>query len=528
MRPISIREMTGYWRKTAVVKIVLVLLLSLTVVSGVFAEETLIRILHVNDFHGFAEPHKPFGSQVMLGGAAHLAAAVNRLRGERPSLLLSAGDMIQGNTWANFSRGESVIELMNAMKFDAMVMGNHELDFGQDVLKKRISEATFPVLAANVLGMEELKPYVIKEVGGVRVGILGVVAEDTPLLTHPGNVVGLTFVPVQEAVEKVLPEVKKKSDMVVVLSHIGHPADRLLAEQVKGIDVIIGGHSHTKVVNPPVIGETIILQAWEHAKAVGVLDITFENGRIKSAKGYLEDIKPTEEGADKSVEAIVLKVKIIVDSILNQTIGETDVDLDGENVRKRETNLGDLIADMIRDVSHADAALINSGAIRTSIRRGEIRAKDIYSVVPFDNYIVAVKLKGREIQAALEHGVSAVEKGVGAFPQVSGIQFKYDLSAPPGARTKEIRIKGRPLDLEEEYAVATVDFIASGGDGYKAFGDAITSSKDYSVIGGAMKGEKLVYSDPGKWLRDIAIDYIKSHKKVSPQTEGRIVEVKKQ
>ena len=203
---------------------VLVLLLSLTVVSGVFAGETLIRILHVNDFHGFAEPHKPFGSQVMLGGAAQLAAAVNRLRGERPSLLLSAGDMIQGHTWANISKGESAVELMNVMRFDVMVMGNHELDFGQGVLKKRISEATFPVLAANVLGMEDLKPYVIKEVGGVRVGILGVLAEDTPLLTHPGNVVGLTFLPVQEAVEKVLPEVKKKLDMVVVLSHIGSPA----------------------------------------------------------------------------------------------------------------------------------------------------------------------------------------------------------------------------------------------------------------------------------------------------------------
>ena len=347
MRPISIRETRGYRRKTALVRMVLVLLLSLTVVSGVFAGETVIRILHVNDFHGFAEPHKPFGSQVMLGGAAHLAAAVNRLRGEKPTLLVAAGDMIQGHTWANISKGESAVELMNVMRFDVMVMGNHELDFGQEILKKRISEATFPVLAANVSGLEVLRPYVIKEVGGVKAGFLGVVAEDTPVITHPNNVTGLRFGLVQETVEKYLPEVRAKSDIVVVLSHIGYPADRILAEKVKGIDVIVGGHSHTKVVDPPVIGGILIVQAWEHAKAIGVVDITLENGRVKSAKGTLEEIKPEEGPGDKAVEAIVFKYKQVVDAALNQVVGTADVDLNGENIRRGETNLGNLIADMI-------------------------------------------------------------------------------------------------------------------------------------------------------------------------------------
>jgi 5'-nucleotidase / UDP-sugar diphosphatase len=185
MRQFKIKKGKGHGGKTGLLRMALIFLLCLTVVSGVCAEETLIRILHVNDFHGFAEPHKPFGSEGMVGGAAYLAAAINRLRNERPSLLLAAGDMIQGNTWSNFSKGASVIELMNAMKFDAMVIGNHELDFGQDVLKKRISETTFPVLAANVLGLEEVKPFAIKEVGGIKVGILGVVAEDTPLQQTP-------------------------------------------------------------------------------------------------------------------------------------------------------------------------------------------------------------------------------------------------------------------------------------------------------------------------------------------------------
>lgn len=117
-----------------------------------YGQQVEIRILHVNDFHGFAEPYKPLGSDEPLGGIPYLAAKVNELRKGKPSLLLSAGDMIQGNNWANLFQGESVMEWMNEMRFDAMVLGNHEFDFGQEVLKKRISEARFPILGANVEG----------------------------------------------------------------------------------------------------------------------------------------------------------------------------------------------------------------------------------------------------------------------------------------------------------------------------------------------------------------------------------------
>ncbi len=164
-------------------------------VSFAYGEPRAIRILHVNDFHGFAEPYKPLGSNELLGGISFLASKVDELRREKPSLLLSAGDMIQGNNWANLFQGESVIELMNAMRFDAMEVGNHEFDFGQDVLKKRISEAKFPILGANVIGIEGLKPFVIKEVNGVKIAIIGVVTEDTAITTHPKNVVGLNFLP---------------------------------------------------------------------------------------------------------------------------------------------------------------------------------------------------------------------------------------------------------------------------------------------------------------------------------------------
>jgi len=507
------------------VLIVISLVLSLVCLATAGAEQQKIRLLYINDFHGFAEPYKPLGSDITLGGVAYLAGRVDKLREERPSLLLAGGDMIQGNNWANLFQGESSVEIMNAMKFDAMVVGNHEFDFGQEVLRKRIRAAEFPVLGANVEGFDLLRPFVIKEVGGVRVAIIGVVTDDTPVSTHPRNTVGLKFDKPADTIRKCIDELRGRADLIIVLSHIGYAADRSLAGNVKGIAVIVGGHSHTKLERPVVIDGTIVVQAWEHAKALGVLDLTLKDGKVIGFEGHLEEIRPTPGGEDKAVMAIVEKYEKRVSLALDEKIGTAAVDLDGENVRMRETNLGDFVADIIRKTAGADAAIINGGGIRTSINRGDIFVKDVYAVLPFDNYIVAVKLTGRQLRQALEHGVSAVERGEGRFPQVSGISFTYSPHASAGSRVKEVLVGGKPLDPSRMYAVATNDFLAAGGDGYTAFGEAVRESNDFAVVGGMLKGEKLVYSDSGRWLRDVVIEYIKEYKTVAPAVDDRIKEV---
>ena len=490
-----------------------------------YGQEFEIRILHVNDFHGFAEAYTPLRSNEWIGGIAYLAAKVEELRQEKPSLLISAGDMIQGNNWANLFQGESVIELMNKMRFDAMVLGNHEFDFGQEVLKKRISEATFPVLGANVEGLEGLRPYIIKDLKGVKIAIIGMTTEDTPASTHPKNVAGLRFLSPIDTVEKYLKELKGKANVMVVLSHIGYPADRMLAERVKGIDVIVGGHTHTKITKPVKVGETLIVQAWEHGKALGVLNLTIEGGKIVEADGYLEEIKPKTDQEHQAVLNIVKKYNQKLDAVLNEPVGETEVDLDGESVRMRETNLGNLIADIMRQVPKADMTIINGGGIRTSIKKGEVSVKYVYNVLPFDNYIVAIKLTGKQVREALEHGVSGVEAEEGRFPQVSGLVFRYSPSEKKGSRVKEIFVAGKPIDPDQEYIVATNDFLAAGGDGYKVFGEAVRTSRDFAIIGGMMKGEKVVYSDSGRWLRDVVVEYIRGVKRVAPKVEGRIIEI---
>jgi 5'-nucleotidase / UDP-sugar diphosphatase len=498
------------------------LLLCLILAPWGYAGQVDLKILYVNDFHGFAQPYTPMGGDAPLGGIAYLAGAVDRARGKQPSLLLSAGDMIQGNPWANLFKGKSTIDMMNAMRFDAMVVGNHEFDFGPKVLKARMAQARFPILGANVKGLAALKPYVIKNLPGVRIAIIGVVTPETPVSTHPRNVAGLTFSTPESAVRKYLPELKRRADIIIVLSHCGYQADRDLAAKVPGIDVIVGGHSHTKISQPEVVGRTIIVQAWEHAKGLGILNLRLKDGKVIGSDVTLQEISPASGAPNCQVQEIVARYARQVDGLLQRTIGETQVALDGQYVRTRETNLGDFVAEVMRRTAGAEVALINGGSIRTSIPQGKITVKDIYAVLPFDNYLVGISLTGAQVKAALEHSVARLDEPSGSFPQVAGLTFTYSRSAPAGARIKEVTVGGRPLDLQREYVVATIDYLVAGGDGFRVFGEALKSAGDCTNLGGTLTSSKLAYNDPGTWMRDLVITAIQARKTIAPATDGRI------
>lgn len=487
----------------------------------VLAQDGEVRLLHVNDFHGFAEPYRPLGSLELKGGAAYLAFQAKRLRAGKPSLLLAAGDMIQGDNWANLFEGASVMELMNAMGFDAMVVGNHEFDFGQEVLKKRLGEARFPILGANVQGLPELKPYVIKEAGGVKVGVLGIITPETAVNTHPKNVTGLRFLSPEIAVREYLPRLRAEADLIVVLSHLGFAEDRKLAQRAPGIDVIVGGHSHTRLDQPVKVNGTYIVQAFEHGKFLGVLDLTLRQGKVVRADGRLVEIKPTVGQADLEILKIVKKYQQKVDNLLNDVVGEATTDLDATHARDRETALGNLVADIMKDKAGTDAALINGGSLRASIPRGPITRKQLYTALPFNNYLVAFRLTGRQLREALEYGVSGVAQREGRFPQVAGLHFSFRPAAPPGGRVTEVRVGGKPLDPTKTYTVATNDFLAAGGDGYTVFGEALKAG-GLTSTGGMLQSDALVYNDPGTWVRDVLVAYLKSHGRVASRVEGRI------
>ncbi|MFB6365712.1 5'-nucleotidase C-terminal domain-containing protein [Paenibacillus elgii] len=472
---------------------------------------TKITLFHTNDTHSRVDESKE-GI-----GFAKMAALIKEYAKTNPnSLVLDAGDTFHGQTVANLVRGESIVNIMNAVGYNAMAAGNHDFNYGYERLMELAGKAKFPVLSANTKkadGTRILKPYEIKEVDGIKLGIFGLTTPETAYKTHPNNVAGLTFTDPAVEAKAIVGELKGKVDAIIALTHLGVDKSSIdtsikVAEQVPDIDIIIDGHSHTKLDTGMKVGNVLIAQTGEYLKQFGRVDLTFENGKLKDKVSGLITKKTVDEDktpGDTAVLEIINSVKKEQEKVLQQKVGSTSVKLvgDREVVRKGESNLGNLIADAMIDETGADVAIMNGGGIRDSIAAGPITKGHVITVLPFGNYIQTKKVKGSDIAAALEHGVSAYPDSLGAFPQVGGITFELDPAQPKGQRVSEVKVKGQPIDPNKMYLLATNDFMAAGGDDYKMF-------KDYPLAGD--------YSS----LEESLIKYFQKKGEVNPQVENRI------
>lgn len=478
--------------------------LCLLLLPALAGAETL-TILHLNDFHGALEPTRVAADKPEEGGAARLAALV---RAERTpaTLFLAAGDLMQGTNLSNLFAGKPVIEAFNLMGLDASAVGNHEFDNGQAALAERAAEARFPFLAANIQGPGPWQPAEIRVVGGLRVALFGLTTEETPVATHPRNVQGLAFADVFAAASRMVAELRPQADLVVALTHLGSEEDEKLAAEVPGIDVIVGGHTHTKAVQPVLVGTTLVLQAFERGAFLGRLDLDVDAGKVAAFRYRLLPVTATA-GEDPAVAAIVTRYAAQLGERMREPVGTAGVDLDGakDAVRTRETNLGSLVADVMREAAGADVALVNGGTIRAGIPAGPVTVGAIYNVLPFDNWLISFALTGRELRAALETGVSRVEVGDGGFPQVAGMRYVFDPRRPAGERIVSVEVGGAPLDESRTYVLATHDFLAAGGNGYTMFA-----------------GREPVYNDSGRWLRDVLAEWWRRRGSIAPGVDGRI------
>lgn len=468
-----------------------------------------ITVFHVNDMHSRVEETADHI------GYAKLSAIVKKYRMDHPgTLLLDAGDTFHGQTIANLVKGESVLRVMNEIGFDAMAPGNHDFNYGTDRLAELAEAAEFPVLSANTRksdGARLLEPYTIRELEGLRIGIFGLTTPETAYKTHPNNVQGIEFAdPVAEA-KKVVAELKDKTDVIIALAHLGVDSSSTdtsikVAEAVPEIDVIVDGHSHTKLDSGMRVGDVLIAQTGEYGKNIGKIELTVREGIVMDKKASLlsraeaESVQP-----DAEVTAIVDAVKKEQEKELSQVIGSTGVRLDGERetVRKGESNLGNLIADAMLEETGADIAITNGGGIRASIEPGPVTKGQIVSVLLFGNYIQTKKVKGSAILEALELGVSSYPEPLGGFPHLGGMTVKFDPSRPKGERIVAAHVRGLPLESDREYVLATNDFMAAGGDQYTMWKDAPLLN-DYSS------------------LEESVIAYLQRHGTVSPTVENRI------
>ncbi len=479
--------------------------------EGLTDLEGKLVVIHTNDTHGRD-----------LEGA-YTTAAVAQLKQDLTAagadvLLLSAGDASQGTPLVNLSLGGTAIDFMNLAGYDAMATGNHEFDWGLENLQKLAQDAEFPILAANLTYTESGElvfddSIVFTTDSGLKVGVFGLATPETATKAHPDKVKGVSFAAGQELYDVAQQQVDKLNadgcDYIIALSHLGDSAESApnrsvdLLDHVTGIDLMVDGHSHTTLPEGDTShGDTLRVSTGEYLNNIGVVVYDAasdtETARLLSSTTEGDQTVLDYTGSDPDVLAAIEAVNAEVEQELGKVFAKTEVLLNGERdpgVRTEETNLGNFAADAILwsarqalGEDKVDLALTNGGGIRASIPVGDISMKTMKTVFPFGNEVATVTVTGAELLEALEAATFCTPTAVGAFPQVSGVQFTIDTTVPyengemypnstyyapakPGSRIKNVTVNGQPLDLNAEYVVATNDFTAAGGDTYGAFLD---------------------------------------------------------
>jgi 5'-nucleotidase / UDP-sugar diphosphatase len=479
------------------------------------AEPVTIKILQVNDWDRIQE-------QDGRGGYARFRAVLERENAAAPEVLLvHAGDAISPSLLSGFDKGAHIVDLLNQVPLDVFVMGNHEFDFGPDVAKERLREARFPVLNSNVTdrdgslfaGTTESR---VIEVAGFRLGFFGMTTPDTTFLASPGYA---GFRPVLETAAAMAKGLREQgADLVVAVTHTGFGDDLALMRQGE-VDLILTGHDHDlRVIYD---GDVAMVESGAQAEYVTAVDLTLD--RVKDRDGKESVVwRPSFRTIDTAAVApdpkgaeLVAAYEARLSAELDVPVGTTATELDSRRaaVRGREAAIGNLIADAMREAVGADVAITNGGGIRadklypagTTLTR-----RDVLSELPFGNKTVKLEVKGADILAALENGLSQAEEGGGGrFPQVSGMTVAYDVRRPARSRVVEVKVGGRPLDPAATYTLATNDYMARGGDGYAALAGA----------------RNLIDPAAARLMASQVIDHVAGRGTVSPKVEGRIVRV---
>ncbi|ESY21829.1 MULTISPECIES: bifunctional UDP-sugar hydrolase/5'-nucleotidase [unclassified Mesorhizobium] len=513
-----------------------------------FADYTL-NILHFNDWHSRIEGNNKYESTCSaeeetkgecIGGAGRLVTAIaqerKKLEGQNV-LLLNAGDSFQGSLFYITYKGTAEEEFLNQIKPDAVTLGNHEFDDGESALVPYLDKAKFPIVSANVVPNDKsgaagkIKPSIVLEIGGQKIGIVGAVTNDTPELASPGP-----NITIEDDVKSITAEVEKLKaqgvNKIIAVTHIGYRRERDVIAKIPGIDVVVGGHSHSllsntdpkaegpypTMVDNPDGSKVPVVQAASYSKYLGEFKVVFDdNGNVKEASGdpiFLDkSIIP-----DPAVLARIKELGAPIEALKNKEVAETTEAIDGsrESCRTKECAMGNLVSDAILDRVKGQGVEIvvsNGGGLRASIDKGTVTMGEVLTVLPFQNTLATFQISGKDLVAGLENGVSQVEDGGGRFPQVAGLKYSFDKSVAPNAgRVKSVEVMEggawAPINPDKDYLVATNNYVRQGGDGYKVFAEKAKNAYDY-----------------GPGLEQVVADYLAAHRPYTPKLDGRITEV---
>lgn len=520
---------------------VLVMLLLLTGLSAAQDETFSLTIIHTNDTHAGHMPNADGN-----GGAARMAAVVSQIRAEAEnSILLDAGDRFQGSLFHTQYKGRDQVQVMGLLGYDAMTLGNHEFDNGDEILAQFIDAISFPVVSANIdfstepLLADKIVPSVIIDVNGELVGVIGITTGETPGISSPGDelVFSDDYAGVINAEAAALTE--QGVNKIIVIAHLGILDAIRVIPQLENVDVFIDGHSHTLFSNTAesaagvypqtftdATGATVYYgQTGSNTQYVGRLDVTFDaDGVIIAAAG---DTIPLDDSVepDEAMAALIADLYEEVEAANNELIGATATALlDGDRLicRVEECVLGNIIADGMRAGTGQQIAIMNGGGIRANIDAGDITLGDVLTVQPFGNIMSTFELTGANVIKALENGISglSVVDGIvsrdglpGRFPQVSGIRFTFDPNLPVGSRVISVEVDNgdgtfSPIDLDATYSMVTNNFMRTGGDDYSILAEQAIDPYDFGAID-----------------YELTVQHLAALGEVSPVIEGRIIMV---
>ena len=508
-------------------------------------EKADLLILHVNDTHAYVAGQDESGNYCVhdaecRGGLARIAAAIKaaRARGENV-LALDAGDVFQGTLFFSVHRWPMLADLEQLMPFDAATLGNHEFDEGCAELEGYLAELPFPVLAANVSAQEDsplartnLRPYMIRTIGGHKVGVIGLGNDGLSILTS--NCPGLRFTDREKEVKRAVKMLEARGvKRIVLLTHLGLPEDRKLARSLDGVDVIVGGHTHSYlgegseegpypvVERSPNGNPVLVVTAGCATRYLGELALKFnEQGVLVSWSGAARELS-ADQPRDPAVTARVASYAGALEVFRKKIVGHHEVRMnDGlNNCRKAECFSALLLADAMleygKDYS-ARIALVNSGSVRASLGPGDISQGDILNVFPFANSLVIREYSGEELLAALEHGVAGYDAeetgtkiGGPRMLQPAGLRYEVDEGKPKGSRVVRVEVQDNrggfvPLQAVEKYRVVLADYLARGGDGYTMLA----------------RGKRVEAPDPID--SDLVTEYVKRHNPLPAPRTGRL------
>jgi len=524
-----------------------------------------LTILHTNDVHARLMPYSVGGTSscvnnvnnpsVCIAGAARLATTIKQIRAQADnSLLLDAGDQFQGTLFYNLFKGEPIAAVMNAMGYQAMTIGNHEFDNGPPELRKFIDAANFPLVSANISATAEpsltgkIAPSVIVTINGEAIGVVGLTAEETANIAFPGP--NVQFLPHIPAMQQAVNDLQAQGiNRIVGVTHIGYDRDLALAQAITGVDVIVGGHTHTFLYTPtnPIIvapgavdtpagpyptvlsstnGEPVlVVQAFQWGRYLGRLNVTFSpTGVVKSWSGnpiFMTNTIPLDPVVTNILSPTYTTPVAILEA---QVVGTTTVDMpllvaSARICRRIECLLGNFVTDAmlwkinqnLAPANQFQIAFQNGGGLRAPITALTVTVGEVLEVLPFGNTLATFEITGSVLLQALENGVRNYPED-GRFPQVSGLRFLWDPYRPIGSRVISVEVRNpvdstwQPISPTARYRVVTNNFVRQGGDFYTMFRDFAINPYDF-----------------GPTLDEAVIEYLQQFSPVTPTLEGRVI-----